>query len=55
MLAISSRNGFNPASRSVSRKIGSCVRGVHEATTTRLSLCSAIMALMRSWLSSAQV
>ena len=41
--------GFRPASRSVSRKIGSCVRGVQEATTTRFSRCSAICSLMRFW------
>ena len=41
--------GFRPASRSVSRKIGSWVRGVHEATTTRFSRCSAICSLMWFW------
>ena len=40
MLAISNRYGFSPASRSVSRNSGSCVRGVQEATTMRLSRCS---------------
>ncbi len=40
MLAISKRNGLSPASRSVSWKMGSCVRGVQLATTTRLSWCS---------------
>ena len=45
MLAMSSRYGLRPASRSVSRKIGSWVRGVHEATTTRFSRYSAICCL----------
>ena len=34
MLAISKRCGFNPAWRRASWNIGSCVSGVHEATTT---------------------
>ena len=38
MLAISNRYGFRPASRSVSWNSGSWVRGVQEATTTRLRL-----------------
>ncbi len=46
MLAISNRNGLRPASRRVSWKIGSWVRGVQLATTTRFRSCSATMSLM---------
>ncbi len=35
MFAISKRKGFRPASATVARKVGSCIRGEHEATTTR--------------------
>jgi hypothetical protein len=46
MLAIENRDWFRPLSRRVSWKIASCVRGEHEATTNRLSLCFLIMSLM---------
>ena len=55
IFAISSRYGLRPASRSVSRKIASCVRGVHDATITRLSRCLMIFSLIWSCVSSAQV
>ena len=55
ILASSKRYGFSPASRSVSRNSGSCVRGVQEATTMRLSRCSCIMSRMLVRLVSEQV
>ena len=38
--------GFSPAARMLSWNSGSCVRGVHEATTTRLSSCSLICSVI---------
>jgi len=55
MLAISKRYGLRPASRQVSMKSGSWVRGVQEATMTRLSLCSFIFSRMRFCVSSEHV
>ena len=55
MLAISKRNGLRPASRRVSWKMGSCVRGVQLATTTRLRLCSSIFSRMSERLSDEHV
>ena len=55
MLAISNRNGLSPASRSVSWKMGSWVRGVQLATTTRLSWCSSIFSLISERLSEEHV
>ena len=55
MLAISKRNGLRPASRSVSWKIGSCVRGVQLATTTRFRSCSSILSLISVRLSDEHV
>ena len=51
MLAISKRNGLRPASRRVSWKMGSWVRGVQLATTTRLSWCSSIFSRISERLS----
>ncbi len=55
MLAISNRNLFNPASRIVSRNMGSCVRGEQEATITRFRPCSLTAFLIFSWVSCEQV
>ena len=55
MLAIWNRCGFSPTPRIVSWNKGSCVRGVHEATTTRFSPCSSICSRMRSCVSCEQV
>ncbi len=49
------RYWLSPLSRRVSWKIASCVRGEHEATTNRLSLCVLIMSLMCCRLLSEQV
>ena len=55
MFAISNRNGLRPASRSVSWKMGSCVRGVQLATTTRLRFSFSIVSLMSARLSDEHV
>ena len=46
MFAISKRKGLMPASRRVSWKIGSCVRGVQLATTTRLRFSFSMVSRM---------
>ena len=51
MLASSNRYRFSPASRIVSWKRGSWVRGVHAATTTRLSWFSWMASRINFWVS----
>ena len=55
MFAISKRYSLSPASLRVALNSGSWVRGVHEATTTRLSLCSMMVFLILSCVSWLQV
>ena len=54
MSARSKRYLFRPASRIVSWKSGSWVRGVQEATTMRLRFWSLMICFIDSWLSWAQ-
>ena len=55
MFASSKRYGFNPASLHVVWKSGSCVLGVHDATTIRFKSCSLIISFSISWASLAHI
>ncbi|MBM4129715.1 hypothetical protein FJ250_01625 [bacterium] len=48
MLAISSRYGFRPAASSALRNVGSCMRGLLAATTTRSRRCSRMSRVISS-------
>ena len=55
ILAISNMYLLSPARSTVRRKVGSCIRGVQEATTTPSSLCSLMAATISSCPGSEQV
>ena len=54
MLAISNMKRLSPARSTALRKVGSCMRGVQEATTTPVRFLSLMAWMMPSWPGSEQ-
>ena len=49
MFDIWKKNGLSPPAAVAPRKVGSCMRGEQEATTTRFKPWSSMLFLIRSW------